>query len=251
MQFDLEDGAVDATLTRAILLYETKANYAQSATTVLATVHDVADVGTAARPNVQIMPGLPITKDALVHALGTMAEEYLVCTDLLPERLLGFSPKHLFWWRPAGKSRVFFRCKELGQRAAIVPHPPLAFIVSGNAWYVFALAENKRPTLETELFHAPYFNVYDTGSICIGSANIPDKLQPGTLPLWESAFFDSEFTHVNGSVRKVAHERGEYAFWKEMLDGAYDEFPTDLLVPQKKTVKNLLDAVAARGGARG
>ena len=247
MQFDIQDGAVDAVLSRAILLYETQGRHGNAGDTVLATVHDVRDCGTKARPNVQIMPGTTITKEALIGAIGSLADEYFVNTELLPENLLGFSPKHMFWWRPAGEGQVFFRCKELGNRAAVVHHPALLFAVLGRTWYVFAMKESKRPTLETELFHSPYFNVYDTGSICIGSANIPDRLSPSTIPMWEQAFFDSEFTHINGGTKKIAFERGEYAFWKEMLDGKFDTFPTDLLVPFKNTLGGLMKRV--HGGA--
>lgn len=236
MQVTVQDGAEKAILSHAVLLYTANDQYSSNRKTVFATVHDVADCGTKKKPNVQIMPGAPITKEGLISALGSLSDEYLCDLNLLPEHLLGFSPKHMIWWRPAGKARVFFRTKELGNKSAVVPHPALLFAVIGGQWSVHALKDSVRPTMDTPLFHAPYFNVYDHGNICVGSAAIPDRLSPSTIATWEQAFFESEFTHVNGQIKKIAHPRGEYAFWKEMLEGKYDDFPTELLVPKENVV---------------
>lgn len=243
MNVTVNDGAVNAVLTHAILIYSGKQGYSSELNPVFASMHQVADVGTKAKPNTQILPGSPISRDGLMMALGSLADEYLYDVDLLPENLLGHSPKHMLWWRPAGHARVFFRNQELGKRSAVVPHPALVFMVAGNAWSVYALKDSVRPTLDTELCHAPYFNVYDNGKICIGSAAIPDKLTPSSIPGWESAFLESEFTHVNGGIKKVSHPRGEYAFWKEMLDGQYKAFPTEFLVPTGIKLTDLLKAV--------
>lgn len=246
MKINIYDGVEQAAVSKAILLYTRKGRFSSNDDVIFASLHEVADTGTKARPNVQIMPGSPITRSALLAALGSLSDEYLYETELVPESLLSQSPKHLTWWRPAGKKVVFFDCKELGKRSAIVPHPALVFHVSAKGWHVLAMKESVRPTLETPLFHSPYFNVYDDGKICVGSAAIPEKRAAGTIPEWESAFFESAFTHVNGRIRKVSHPRGEYAFWKEMLDGVFETFPTEMMVPLDMTLANLL-----KGGTPG
>lgn len=243
MNVNVNDGAVDAVLTHAILVYSGRQAYSSDMNPVFASMHQVANVGTKAKPNTQILPGTPISRDGLMMALGSLADEYLYDTDLLPETLLGHSPKHMLWWRPAGRARVFFRNAELGKRSAVVSHPALVFMVAGSEWSVYALKDSVRPTMDTDLCHAPYFNVYDSGKICIGSAAIPDKLTPSTISTWESAFLESEFTHVNGHIKKVSHPRGEYAFWKEMLDGKYETFPTEYLVGTGQKLSHLLKAL--------
>lgn len=240
MNFDVQDGGVSTVLSHAILLYSAKEQFSSKRKTMFATFHDIADVGTTNRPNHQIMPGTPVTANGLMETLGTLGEEYLFDVELFPEMLLSHSPLHMLWWRPAGKARVYFNCAELQKRSAIVPHPALLFAIKNRQWSVFALKESKRPTLETTLYHAPYFNVYDGGGICVGSAAVPDKPSPSTIPRWESAFFDSEFTHVNGSISKTSHPRGEYALWKELLDGKFTTFPTKFLVPNHQTLGSLL-----------
>lgn len=247
MEVTMQNGSRDTVLSKAILIYESGRNgYQREAS--FASIHDVMNTGTVARPDVQIMPGSPVTQQALMNVMGKLADKYLLNTDLLPENILAFSPRHMMWWRPAGHSPVFFNNKELGKKSASVPHPALLFMVVEGTWSVWALSESRRPTLSTPLFHAPYFNVYDDGRICVGSASIPDRLSPSTIPTWESAFFDSEFTHVNGQKKKIAHVNGEYAFWKEMLNGAYQEFPLDLLVPMNITVVNAMTDMRNRLG---
>jgi PRTRC genetic system protein B len=144
---------------------------------------------------------------------------------------------------PACERNVFFNTAELGKRAAKVPHPGLVFAVVKGSWYVFALAGKERPQLETTLHHAPYFNVYDDGGICAGSAAKPKGIAAAAIPQWEDAFFDSEFTHINGSTKKASHRHGEYAMWKELLDGMYPTFPVEFLVPHKTTVAGLMKAI--------
>ena len=243
MNVTVNDGAVNAVLSHAILIYSSKQQYSSEVSPVFASVHQVADIGTKAKPNTQILPGSPISRDGLMMALGSLTDEYLFDVELLPETLLGHSPKHMLWWRPAGRARVFFRNPELGKRSAVVSHPALVFMVTGSEWTVYALKDSVRPTLDTELCHAPYFNVYDSGKICTGSAAIPDKLTPSSIPAWESAFLESEFTHVNGQIKKVSHPRGEYAFWKEMLDGKFASFPNEFLIGTGHKLADLLKAV--------
>jgi PRTRC genetic system protein B len=130
-----------------------------------------------------------------------------------------------------------------------VPHPALLFAVVQGSWYVFALAKNERPNKTTELQFAPYFNVYDSGGICVGSARVPQGISSDSIPVWEAAFFESEFTHVNGNQRKASHPRGEYALWKELLDGVYRTFPVEYLVPTKRTLTGLMGAIRKKLGA--
>ena len=235
------------TLNRAILLYS-EGHPVQNSSATYATVHEVANTGTEKSPKIDIMPGRAITQEALLALVLTMAQKYSVNAELLPENVLSVSASHLVWWVPARRRRVFFNNRELGQRSAEVPHPPLLFSVVNGSWSVYALRENVRPDEETVIYFTPYFNTYDNCSICVGSAAVPKSLSTKTIADWEKAFFDSAFTHMNGSIKKIAHERGEYAFWKEMLDGVYSEFPIDLLVPAGFTLAQVMQKIASKFG---
>lgn len=253
MDFDIEDGATDGYAKQAILLYsgQSPGSYSSSGTTVMATLHDIRNVGTQARPRIEILPGPPITKEALLSVLSSLGDKHALSADFIPENLLSYSARHLLWWVPAQRRNVFFACNELGRRNAMVPHPSLVFLVMGASYWVFAMKDSKRPSVDTELFHAPYFNVGDTGCICMGSAPRPSQLTPDSIKEMEDAFFNSSFTHINGTKKKVDHPRGEYAFWKDMLDGVYPEFPMDVLVPQKITIASVLKDIKTAGGSIG
>ena len=47
----------------------------------------------------------------------------------------------------------------------LYPHPPLLFKACGSHLWVRALAKDERPTAETKLCMAPYWNCYDNGRV--------------------------------------------------------------------------------------
>lgn len=246
MNFSITTDDAKVYLSDAILIYKKvgRGKYHQSGEeAVYATLHDVSDVGTPTKPNVQIMAGTPLTQNSLIDLMGSISDKYTDNVELLPENVLSFSPRHLIWWMPSNNKSVFFMNKELGTRSANTPTPALLFIISAGKWYIFALKDNVRPNKDTILHHAPYFNVYDSGLICVGTASIPTTLSTTTIPEWECAFFNSEFTHANGNIRKVSYPDGEYSFWKKMLDGDYKTFPNELLVEANLTLGKAMASI--------
>ena len=250
--FGLSTGESNLALSQAILVYteDPRANSGTGTTALYATVNPVKNFGTEANPNFQFAPGSPLTREALLSMFEELAKKHSLNTDIIPEHVLSISADHMVWWMPAGERNVFFNNKELGKRAAKVPHPALMFAVVKGQWFVFALAKNERPTAETELHFAPYFNVYDSCAICTGSAQIPRGISADDTSKWENAFFESEFTHINGSKKKATHPRGEYALWKELLDGVYPTFPVEFLAPNEYTLKTLMVAIRKKLGAQ-
>lgn len=243
--FEFATGETSIVLTQAILVYskEGPSNFSSRSDALYATLHPVENFGTEAKPNFQLAAGRPLTREALLAMFEELAKKHSLNTDILPENVLSISADHMVWWLPAGERNVFFNTNELGKRSAKVPHPALMFAVAKGQWYVFALAANARPTAETVLQFAPYFNVYDSCAICTGSARVPRGISASATGEWEKAFFDSEFTHINGSQKKATHPRGEYALWKELLDGFYKMFPVEYLTPTKFTLATFMAAV--------
>lgn len=238
MELMVDTGEASLTLSKAILLYE---NSHRKGDFKYASVHEVR---VSKRGGPEIMAGNPLSKVGLEEALSSLRsaqkDEFF---GFIPDNVLSASSKHLVWWRPSQKSRVFFNCRELGKRSNITPQPSLLFSVieepSGFIWSIWALKGNQRPTPETMLHLAPYFNVYDSGSICVGSAQTPKSVSPGSLKQWEAAFFDSAFTHANGERKRSTHPKGDYALWKDLLDGNFIEFPDELLIEEYSVAKLL------------
>ena len=93
---------------------------------------------------------------------------------------------------------------------------------------------------ETALFQAPYFNVYDDGGICQGSASVPEGTTAEKVEAWNDAFFGSFFTHPNVRKNLVKYRGGACKFWQDMLDGRVAQFPERVLVPVQMTLGQLL-----------
>ena len=56
----------------------------------------------------------------------------------------------------------------------LYPHPSLVFVLDGeHGLGVRALLENRRPGPQSEIAIAPYWNVNEHGSICLGSMATP------------------------------------------------------------------------------
>lgn len=238
-------------LTRAVLVYESERFAGQRS--AYATVHDV-DVGAK---GVQLRAGVPATREAcadIARSLGAAS----TLGGFLPPQLLYLGATSIIWWRPPQRTRVFFNTTKdaavdqpndktgaalIGKRSGVVPHPGLVFAVAGGNWYVYALRGDGRPDPDAALHRAPYFNVWASGQICTGNVRLPESLSTGALATYETAFFDSEFTHpnVHGRAKLVRAQAGAYAFWRELLDhGRFMlEFPTQQLVDANLTLAGL------------
>ncbi|MGF6472667.1 PRTRC system protein B [Paraburkholderia youngii] len=226
--------SVPLSVTGAILLYS---GVASTDSPVYATAHPVTIKGK--RP--VIGAGRPVDRGALFTALDSLAERCAAKAEFLPESVLAIDRTAVTWWCRPTTRRVFFDCPEFGTVTAVVPHPGLIFQARNTGFYVYAVDGAARPTPDTALYEPPYFNTWDHGSICIGSARVPDRIDIASISGWESGFFESAFTHPNAGGKRVNHPRGEFAFWKEMLAGQYGEqFPLQCLVPMKRTLGDLI-----------
>jgi PRTRC genetic system protein B len=220
--------------TCAILIYSKP-----DGSPVYSTVHPVTPQSKGTRA--AIGAGRPIDRAGLLACLDELSQNVAPKAEFLPETVLAVSQNAITWWCRPGMRRVFFNCREIGKRSAIVPHPGLVFHAASNGFSVFALQEDSRPTPDSTLHEPPYFNTWDLGKICIGSAQVPKRIDVASIAGWESGFFESAFTHPNHGGKRVQHPDGEFAFWKSMLDGNYgDQFPKDALVPMKKTLAKLI-----------
>jgi PRTRC genetic system protein B len=192
-----------------------------------ATFHNVAigDKGAT------LLSGKPLTQSAVCRVF----RDFIGSTTIggfIPENVLSIGVDSVVWWRKPSPRRVFFKAEKIGEKSKITPHPGLVFVTRGSEWYVFAVKGKDRPTPQTELYQAPYFNVWHGGKICTGNVSVPKGNIPDTIRAWESAFFDSTFTHPNVKApdKLVAYRGGSYSFWKALLNGKRKTFPEKALV---------------------
>ncbi len=160
--------------------------------------------------------------------------------EIFPENVLARTAETIAWWTPMKVRTMFFGAhdpaayKLNGRRFS---QPPLVWKVNGKDLWVRALRESRRSVGTTQLMVAPYWNVDgESGWTCQGSMHSPDDMSVRSMPLWEQAFYQSEFTHHTGTRRLTIHPGGFLDLWSR-LAGGRRKFPVEHLTPAKETLQ--------------
>jgi PRTRC genetic system protein B len=219
------------TLRGAVLLYESGGRTLAVWHESRSGVGDIAQLGEA-----------QVFTTALLRSLREwLPTEFLA--GLLPENILVWNSNLAVWWSPRCTRRMFFRksCEAPAElNGAEFSQPPLLWCASGQELTVRALSTNRRPTAETPLMIAPYWNVDgETGRVCLGSMKVPELADVAALAQWEKAFFESEFTHQTGVKRLVQGPKGYFDVWERVRSGSR-AFPAKCLVPTNETLSDLI-----------
>lgn len=225
-------------LSKAVLIYEGQASGA------FATLHDIEDI--SGLPIIQA--GKALTPRAALRLARELGKG-VAHGGFLPETVLYLDGDLLLWWVPPAKRQVWFRAGDIGpdDRGEVAPHPGLVFAASSQHWSVWAVKGQDRPTPDTALYQAPYFNVDASGGICQGNVATPNGTTAEKIGAWNDAFFNSYFTHPNVIKGLVRYRGGACQFWRHMLDGKFTAFPQRVLVDRKCRLQDLL---ADRGAQR-
>ncbi|RJP53464.1 MAG: PRTRC system protein B [Anaerolineaceae bacterium] len=230
-------------LSSAILVYQDA-----SRNPAFASVHDVS-TDDADKPIIQA--GVPASKSGLMSLMRILDPKAMVRPALKPPHVLAEGPGFFVWFSKPQPRQVWFDCKELGARTGRAPCPGLIFIVTNKTWKIFAYKGRQRPDADTSLFVAPFFNVWNTGNICVGNARLPKGDMAYQSEAWEEAFFRSYFTHPNIHTAKglTRYRAGPFALWRDLLDGRFARFPTRTLVPTGKTLIETFEAAVLEAEA--
>lgn len=233
MQIHINTGAQAAELMGAILLYGNRSM------ATYASIHEVSQVG----PSYFLNPGKPVSKSGLLEALHTLAPRKYQGPELIPDNLLSQGPNHMVWWTPPAPHQVWFMAEKIGERSGAVPLPGLVWFTGKSGWKVFAVKGDRRPTADTMLYQAPFYNVWAGGGICIGNVKTPTGRMAFQQEAWEEAFFRSYFTHPNihAPRRLTLYRGGHVALWTKLLDGNLRSFPEASLVPLDYTLQKAFD----------
>jgi PRTRC genetic system protein B len=151
--------------------------------------------------------------------------------EFLPENVLAKTDRMIAWWTPRRVHRMFFEDAEGKAQqlnGELFPQPPLVWKVAHGELKIRALCENARPTTQTTLAVAPFWNLSDDGGVCLGSMRCPESTSVASIEAWEQGFYESAFTHANVG-RLTRHQGGHDAVWAE-LRGKRGPFPTDALI---------------------
>jgi PRTRC genetic system protein B len=230
----VDDAPLRKKLGTAILFYHGTENTTGTAVArTVARYHEVLDVN----GRMTLGPGDFVTRSAIEALVESLDQRSMT---FLPAHVLAAANHAVAWWEPASTRVMYFKTKDavnaLDGRA--IPQPPLVFIARNSNLYVYALLEDERPTITSQLAYAPYWNLFagrgDT--VCVGSTPFPKTHDPERTAEWTAAFFNSNFTHAE--LR--SHEYpGSYA---EMIGAAIAEgtFRREWLRPMNKTLGDAL-----------
>ena len=192
-----------------------------------------------------LAPGEPLTTAfvrALAEGLGAQVKP-----EIFPENILARTPDLLVWWSRPQRRVMFFGGTNQEARklnGLVFPHPALIFKVAGKDLFVRATAITCRPGPETPLKTAPYWNTDSRALVCAGSMRVPDSSDIASIPAWQDAYFQSEFTHAAGAVRLTSHPGGFIGLWKSLAGS--ERFPVHYLTDAGETLQEFV----ARGDER-
>ena len=223
----------DFKLTRALLIYGKNSYDSIPYRHPFVTLHDVFHDDHGAR----LGEGQLATPRILTELVTQLGKALPI--EILPERVLVRVPEMIVWWTPALVRPMFFSDRDSdeavrGLNAKTYPHPPLVFKAHGTHLWVRALTENKRPSPNSALFMAPYWNCYEDGNVCTGSMRIPRAKSISAFDSWEQSFFRSEFTHAIGTQKRTQFPGGLPAMWKALA--GKKSFPVRYLAPAPETL---------------
>jgi len=94
--------------------------------------------------------------------------------------------------------------------------------------HVRALPASRRPSPDSKLAAAPYWNIDGDGAVCAGTMRAPKSLTVTSIAEWQQAFFQSEFTHPGGGGRLTKRRGGTTALWKSLA--GEERFPLSTLI---------------------
>lgn len=235
-------GDANATAIGAIMLYGQERNGIPNMQ--IATVHKMETINGVPT----ILPGRLFTeKDLATIHKGLGSSHASQGISWLDQRLLAKGPDRIVWWTPPGKRPMFFKTsshvKNTFNGSAVCPVPGLVWMaIQGRGLYLYATSEHGRPTPATELYQAPFFNVWGRGLVCAGNANMPQEADLWNPVAWETYFFGSHFTHPNFLMKnRLINGKQPVSFWKEMVANPADSFPSNRLVRMPLTAQDLID----------
>jgi PRTRC genetic system protein B len=200
--------------------FDIKASFEPEKPANYASIHPVV--------NGEICEGRPLKRDAVIELCHRFIPS-TVRSMFIPESVIAYAPGfEAVWWVPAKSRRLFFK-KASGIKSGAAPLPALLFRARARSLQVWALKENRRPDLETDLYYPPFPNMLHPGyAVCLGNNKTPGAASLGQMAAWEKVFFKSYFTDsgTETRVRGISWKK----LWAELTAGKHERFPPQHLV---------------------
>jgi len=183
-----------------------------------------------------------IALSGLFQAAQELKTGFLRCRGVMPSKVLFVNPDQggcAVWFTPPQEVPLFFAA-QLGITSGRGKVPAMIWRANRESLAVYALKGHRKPTANTNLYHAPFFNVYTDGKVCMGNVRVnigQDTRLEDFMEQWETYFWNSYFSHLMADFNPVTGNIVQ--LWQAQV--ATDRvFPCQLLKTNRNTVKNLL-----------
>lgn len=183
-----------------------------------------------------------LTLSSLFQSAADLKTGYLRTNGIIPDKVLYVNPEtsgYAVWYTAPQEVPLFF-AEALGITSGRGKVPAMVWKADRNGLSVFALKGGRKPNEKTALYHAPYFNIYQDGKVCMGTVRV--NITPGLrleefMGLWENYFWNSYFSHLMFDFNPVTENIVQ--LWQKQV--ATDRpFPFSALKPQRQTLQSLL-----------
>lgn len=169
-------------------------------------------------------------------------KEFLKPKGVLSSNILSIDNSEngkVIWFTESMERELYF-VKDLNIPNGMAKVPALLWYADKQHLKIYALNDDLRPNENTELFHAPFFNVNSSGSVCMGTVNARIKKSSSLeefVETWKYNFFNSYFSHLMFNHNPI---KGNCVnLWKELIKNQ-KPFPVDVLIKSNLKLKNLL-----------
>lgn len=191
--------------------------------------------------NDSLSAGKPLsveTAKALFNFVNNIENiNYYSFTGIIPKNVLTYKTdeKYIVWETPAEIKNIIYK-EGLPVSSGEYYIPRLIWKLVGNKLSIWAIKEDIKSEKD-KLYNAPFFNIYNDGSICMGSA----KFLEGSfdyakiIKKAENGFWNSTFTHTNSDNLLICN----FTEWCNKRESRLNSCE-HLLVETKKTIKSIL-----------
>lgn len=182
-----------------------------------------------------------LVKALTINTQKEKSQDFLKPKGILPTHILHINPSEkgsVLWFTKSMKRQLFFT-ENLEIPNGRTEVPAMLWLANKRSLKIFALPNNRRPTEKTELFYAPFFNVYEDGNVCMGTVdvNIQNSVSlEEFIEKWEDYFFNSYFSHLMNEHNPI--NGNCVSLWKSLIN-TDKSFPKEILRTANRTLKNL------------
>lgn len=167
-------------------------------------------------------------------------KSFLRPEGLLPDNVLHINPSAegaVIWYTQPQQRQLFFK-KNLGVPNGKAYVPALLWKATEEELVLYALKAKGTPALNTPLYDAPFFNMYKSGKVCMGTVSIEKANSLETfICSWEDYFFNSYFSHLINEHNSVKDNIVQ--LWQQQVS-SQKQFPNDSLKKTGLTIQNLI-----------